>query len=158
GQAQAYVTTVQTNVAQAKATGLSVVTYPLQGGIDMVFNMKKPPFDDPRARHAVVAAFDPGYFNATVTSGQEIIADTLFTPGSPYYDESAVQHHDKAQAQTLLNQLAADGKQLGFTFLSNPTTLSAGAAQALTAVFGQLDKVSVSVKNVDLPTYSGMLA
>jgi peptide/nickel transport system substrate-binding protein len=157
GQAQGFVTSVQTNNAQARADGLKVVSYELDGGINMTFNTNKAPFSDPRARHAVVNAFDPGYFNQTVTAGQEIVADTIFNPKSPYFDESAVQRHDMAQAQKLLDELAAEGKPLAFEFLSNPTTLSKGAAQALTAVFGQLRNVTVNVKSVDLPTYGGML-
>lgn len=157
GQAQGYLTTAQTNIAQAKTAGLNITTYPLQGGIDLVFNTQKPPFDDPRARHAVVEAFDPKYFNDTVNAGQEIIADTIFTEGSPYYDAAAIQPHDNATAQQLLDQLAADGKPLSFTFLSNPTTFSAGAAEALTAVFGQLQNVTVNVKSLDLATYGSSL-
>jgi peptide/nickel transport system substrate-binding protein len=157
-QAQALGTSLLTNYAKAKKAGLKEFFYPVDGGIDIVFNVTRPPFNDVRARMAVCYALSNKFFDSAVFNGTEILANTLFGQASPFYNKTLKFPQDNTQkAQDLLNQLAADGKPLSFTFMANSTTNSVGMANEMTTLFGKLKNVTVNIANYDLVTYGTKL-
>lgn len=157
GDADVRVDILQEGTDEVKDAGGSVLSVPFQGGVTLNFNMARAPFDDIRARQAIVNAIDPEFYNEAVHNGTEKAVTTLVTDNQASYDPDLVQVHDSDRAQELFDELAADGKPLKFEFLANTTTSSQGLSQILTAILGKYDNVSVSIKNVDLVTYGGMV-
>jgi peptide/nickel transport system substrate-binding protein len=120
----------------------------VNGGTLMYFNLRKPPFNDIRARQAVEMAVDRADYAKVLLNGVVEPMDSIFRKTSPYYDPSILQPaYDPAKAQQLLDAYAADnGGPLTFTL----TTFSAGdygpAAQYIQGALMKLKNVNVSVQ------------
>jgi peptide/nickel transport system substrate-binding protein len=81
----------------------------INGGPNLYFNTSKPPFNDVRARQAFIMGIDRADYDKVVQSGLIDPIDSIFRPGSPFYDPSLVQlSYDPVKAQTLFSQVAAD--------------------------------------------------
>jgi peptide/nickel transport system substrate-binding protein len=120
----------------------------VNGGTLMYFNLRKSPFNDIRARQAVVLAVDRADYAKVVLNGIVEPMDSIFRKSSPYYDANILQPaYDPVKAQQLLDAYAAEnGGPLTFTL----TTFSAGtypsAAQYIQGALMKLKNVNVSVK------------
>src|SRR5262249_9340648 len=124
GEAQIGFMSISSDLA-AKAKGDGLVLYQSlpSGGLNMLLNERKPPFNNKDARQAVAYALNYGRLNDVVYQGANVVPTYLFSDKSPFYDATRkLPQYDKAKAQQLLDQLAAaQGKSLEFTFLHSPT-------------------------------------
>ncbi|MGA4541261.1 ABC transporter substrate-binding protein [Uniformispora flossi] len=136
------------------AAGVSVASTVLAGGYLIVFNTTRAPFDDVRARQAFAAALDSGELVKTVYGHGAAGTTGLFPADSPYADPAAVQPGpDRARAQTLLDELAAAGKPLAFSFTAVNSPVSRKIAEFVQSRLGTLKNVRMDVKGVDGPAY-----
>jgi peptide/nickel transport system substrate-binding protein len=145
-------------LARAEQQGLQVVRTPIGGGVALVLNNKKAPFDDVRARRALSYALDLDLINDAVNEGTGTVPNTLFPQGSPYFRDIPIHRHDPAQAQTLLNELAAEGKPLNFTLSIYSSPGSQRLAQSMQTQFSTLKNISMTTRVIDLAQQGQMLA
>ncbi|WP_406288409.1 ABC transporter substrate-binding protein [Embleya sp. NBC_00896] len=116
---QAHVlTTAQAKLmGDAQKAGLPVATEGKNGGFMTLFNTSRPPFDDPRARRAYALIMDPVDRAKVVTANAGKPLSTFLRPGTEFTAADAVlPANNRAEAQRLLDQLAAEGKPLSFTY------------------------------------------
>lgn len=145
GAADMEFTNEATTPDQAVKDGHTVLSTPVNGGRTLMFNHAKPPFNDPRAVLAVELGIDTNLLTV-IEGGRRPLARTLFQPGSPFYDSSLVfRSPDKAQAQTLLNQLAADNGGNPLVVNMNTPPDMQPYAESIQAQLQQLDKIKVNI-------------
>ncbi|MFJ9127778.1 ABC transporter substrate-binding protein [Streptomyces sp. NPDC102340] len=137
------------NLAKAKAAGLSTTVVPLNGGLSVTMNTRRAPFDDLRARQAIAAGLDMKALNQTAFNGTGKTADTLFDKTSPFYEDMALAQPDKAKAQKLFDELAADGKRVTFTFKTFPSSDNRVVAESVQTQLSQFKNVKVNIKVID---------
>jgi peptide/nickel transport system substrate-binding protein len=132
--------------------GYKVSATPLIGGNNWLFGVKGAPFNDIRAREAVYDAIDMNQLNQDVFQGTTTIATSLFPKGTPFYNPNITfPKPDKAEAQTLFNQLAAEGKPVKFTIIG--TTGNQSWMVELQTQLRAFKNVDVSIKALDPSTY-----
>ena len=131
--------------------GLKSLTQGLNGGTVMNLNTRIAPFDDPRAREAVVKGVDLDAVNAATYDGVGIIPKTLFTKKSPLYSDVPFTTYDEAGAQKLFDELADEGKPVKFTITAYQTSESKRSAEAMQASLSKFDNVDVDVEVLDFP-------
>ncbi|MET7335392.1 ABC transporter substrate-binding protein [Nonomuraea sp. NPDC005650] len=142
------------NLKKASQSGRQTGVVPLGGGIALVLNNSKPPFDDPRARKALSMAIDPQGINDAIYNGTAQVPATLFPEGSPFYRNIPLQQRNPAEAQKLFDQLAAAGKALSFTYTAiSPATRQLG--ETLQTQLSTFKNVKVGVEVLD-PSESGV--
>jgi peptide/nickel transport system substrate-binding protein len=150
GGADVAVDTNWKTIDKAHAAGYATDTMALNGGQYFSMNTRRAPFDDVRARKAVAAAVDQHAMNDAVYNGTGKTVDTLFTKQSPFYADIPTAKVDKAAAQKLFDELAADGKPVTFTIKSFPTPENKGAAESIQTQLSTFKNVKVKVQTVDL--------
>ncbi|MGR7002683.1 ABC transporter substrate-binding protein [Yinghuangia aomiensis] len=107
----------------AQATGLDLVPVVGPGAVMMAFNAAAAPFDDVRARKAVIAALDA---DQVAKALQAQTADSVVPDASPLASSAPRQgKQDHAKAQALFDELAAAGKPLSFTLSGSQSQLAA---------------------------------
>jgi peptide/nickel transport system substrate-binding protein len=82
-----------------------------------VFNLNRPPFNDPLARQAVSMAIDPKKYAAATNNPA---ASAIYDKTNPYYSkEGDLPAYNQSKAQQLINQWSAKngGQPLTFTFI-----------------------------------------
>ena len=157
GGADVIVDTNWETLAKAKDAGLVVDTVPFSGGLMIVMNTRRPPFDDVRARQAVAAAVDPDAMNVAVYNGKAKTVDTLFDQSSPFYSpDLKLPRQDRATAQRIFDELAAEGKPVSFTFTATATSETKGLAESVQAQLSSFRNVNVQVKVLDHTVYSSL--
>ncbi|MCZ4551391.1 ABC transporter substrate-binding protein [Gordonia rubripertincta] len=119
------------------------------GGQYLAMNTRRAPFDDPRARQAVSLALDLDALNTVVYSGAGDVPNTLFPEVSPFYSDIALRETNKEKAQSLFDELAAEGKPVNFDFTSFSSTENKMAAEGVQSQLSAFNNVEVGVKNVD---------
>lgn len=137
------------SIAKAEAAGLSSETVPTGGGQFIGLNVRSAPFDDERARRALALALDRDAINAAVYNGAGEVPETLFIEGSPFYTDTPLPTTNRAEAQKLLDELAAEGKSLSFTFLAYSTPENRAVAEAFQTQLTVLDNVEANVEIID---------
>ncbi len=142
--------------AKAAKAGLPTDVMELGGGLLMAMNTRRAPFDDVRARRAVAAALDPDTVNLAVYNGTGKPADTLFSKTSPFYSDTSLATTDKAAAQKLFDELAAEGKPVSFTFTSAPTSENRAIAENIQAQLSAFKNVHVEVKIIEVAELVGL--
>ncbi|ABW13310.1 extracellular solute-binding protein family 5 [Parafrankia sp. EAN1pec] len=150
GGADVAIDTNTVNIDKAETSDLNAVVTTLNGGNFMAFNSRRAPFDDIRARQAVSAAIDLEALNLAAYNGTAPLPDTLFDKSSPLFSDTPLHKTDKALAQKLLDELAADGKPVKFTFSSFPSSENRAIAENIQAQLSAFKNITVSVKIVDL--------
>jgi peptide/nickel transport system substrate-binding protein len=145
--------------ARAEDNGLVVTRQPLNGANMVIFNMAAPPFDDLRARQAVVAAVDLEVVNQVAYAGFGTVPDTFMVEGTPFYDASLTfPKPDPELAQRLFDELAADGKPVEFKLLTTQATDAIKVAQSFQAQLSAFENVTVELETLDITTWFTRLA
>ncbi|MGW1029448.1 ABC transporter substrate-binding protein [Streptomyces sp. NPDC002577] len=144
-------------LAKARDAGLATYVPALSGGAYLAMNTRRAPFNDVRARKAVAAALDPDAYNLAVFNGKSEPVRTLFAKSSPFHSDIQLTKTDKATAQKLFDELAAEGKRVSFTFTALPTSTIKAAGEAVQAQLSSFKNVDVKVRVVDTAAYIGLL-
>lgn len=136
-----------TQLKQAEAAGFGITEVTLSGMTDFLFNVRKAPFDDQRARQAVAYALDLDAIGQ-VARGRDAGAD-WFAPASPFFrGDVRPATNDPEKAQALFDELAAEGKPVSFRLLGvEGSQLQFEAVQSQLAAFENVD-VQLDLKNV----------
>ncbi|QII07338.1 ABC transporter substrate-binding protein [Rhodococcoides fascians A25f] len=146
---------VWTNIDKASKGGLQNSVVPLGGGIAMVLNNTKAPFDDVRARTALSHALDLEGLDNALYQGTGEIPRTLFDESSPFYKDIPLAEQDLAEAQSLLDELAAEGKPLEFSLSVFPGNSDFG--EAVQTQLSTLENITVNVQVIDLAEYGRIM-
>jgi peptide/nickel transport system substrate-binding protein len=116
---------------------LAVLTYPLLFTYGVVFNTRKPPFDDPAVRHAVSLALDRGQIVAGYIYGFGTEAFGPVVPGLPGYVPPLVTPVAVDSARALLG-----GRRIAFELL----TVGSGEAALEQMIQSQLAHAGFQVR------------
>ncbi|MFE5705186.1 MULTISPECIES: ABC transporter substrate-binding protein [Rhodococcus] len=147
---------IWSNIAKARDAGLQNAVVPLGGGTDLALNTTKAPFDDVRARKAFALALDLDGINNAVFEGTAELPRTLFDESSPFYKDIPLAEQDRAEAQRLLDELAAEGKPLEFTISLYPSNRALG--EAIQTQLSTLNNIKVNVRTIDLAQLGQIMA
>ncbi|ALJ21943.1 ABC transporter substrate-binding protein [Microbacterium sp. No. 7] len=142
---------------EAEAAGFVEHLYTFNGGVGIMFNTSKPPFDDPRARQAIAYALDRDAISDAATGGYPSAPRTLFTEDSPLFSDIPLATHDPERAQELFDELAAEGKPLEFGFAMTPGPSVQGVFDAMQPQLAQYDNVTITADQRDA-SEAGVLA
>ena len=137
------------NIHKAEKAGLTGQVVATSGGQIVGMNFRRAPFNDIRAREAVALAVDRDALNTVVYNSEAEVPATLLAKESPFFSDVQIRSADKARAQELFDELAAEGKPVSFTFLSYPTTESKAVAEGVQTQLSAFDNVDVEVEVVD---------
>ncbi|PXW24544.1 UNVERIFIED_CONTAM: peptide/nickel transport system substrate-binding protein [Williamsia faeni] len=137
------------NVVKAEGAGFQSEIVPTGGGTFMGMNQRRAPFNDVRARRAVQLAVNTDDLNTIVYNGENMVPQSLFAEGSPFYTDIKLQERNEEEAQRLFNELAAEGKPVSFTFVTYPTTENKTLAEGLQAQLAAYDNVEVKIEALD---------
>lgn len=153
GQAQAAVPGSDLSfIARAEGSGLRVAKAPAGGGPMLIFNTARPPFDDPRARKAVALALDTKELAQVVDPGSSP-PDSLYGTSSPFHPATSLMpKQDTAQAQRLLDELAAEGKPLKFTVSMPASGFFRRTSEYLQSRLSTLKNVQAEIEVLDNAT------
>jgi peptide/nickel transport system substrate-binding protein len=142
---------VSSNVAKAGSAGLQTRTLNFGGGIGLVLNTRRPPFNDVRARQAVSDALNLDTINTAAFNGDSTVPTTLFDKSSPFYQDIPLQKNDPAQAQKLFDTLAAEGKPVSFSVSLFPGSGALG--NSIQTQLSTFKNVTVKITTIDLAQY-----
>ncbi|MDI2129288.1 ABC transporter substrate-binding protein [Yinghuangia seranimata] len=152
GTADLFVSSDQNLLNQA-AKELHVNEFKTDGGQMVQFNLAKPPFNDPRARRAIALALDPADIPKTLNNGY-IPAKGFFNQSGPFADPAVTQPaQNKAEAQSLFDQLAAEGKKVDFKYLVPQNPSSVAVAEWMQSQLKSFNNVSMSIDSVEIGQY-----
>ncbi|WP_436774644.1 ABC transporter substrate-binding protein [Yinghuangia sp. YIM S09857] len=159
GGADLLLASSQAQAGAARDAGLGVAEAVLAGGFLVVFNTARAPFDDVRARQAFAAALDSSDLVRTVYGRDTPGAAGLFPADTPFAAADARQPgQDLARAQSLLDELAAAGKPLKFTFTTLNSPASRKTAEYVQSRLLTLKNAQMEIRAVDGPGYqSGVI-
>lgn len=135
----------------ARSDGLEVASAEAGGGVMLMLNTKRPPFDDVRARRAVRLALDVDDMASVIDPGASAPSG-LYGPSSPYRTGAARPAHDPAGAQRLFDELAAEGKPVEFTASVATSGFFVRTAEYLQSRLGRYDGVRVEIETLDNAT------
>jgi ABC-type transport system substrate-binding protein len=124
----------------------------------IVFNVNKPPFDDPKVRQAFSLAINRQQMVDVVTKKMDTVANSILPPGMPGYVQPPAPVFDAAQAKQVLSQSKYANNMPDITW----TTAGAGGAapsdiQAMTAMIKDGLGIDVSIQQSDWATFIGQL-
>jgi len=132
-----------------KLTKSGVAGYPaaLNGGTNIYFNTRKAPFNDVRARQAIVMAIDRVDYAKIVNNGLLQPINSVFRPDSPFFDQGIQElPYDPTKAQQLFDQLAADtGGPLTFTLFTFNASSYVSSAEYMQAVLNKFRNVKMTI-------------
>lgn len=153
GGADVVIDTSWATLAKAEDAGFPTDVVPLSGGQYLTLNTQRAPFNDIRARQALSAALDMKAMDLAIYNGKGKTVDTLFADSSPFYSpDLKLSNPDKANAQRLFDELAAEGKPVSFTFKSFSTPENKAAAESVQAQLSTFRNVTAKVEVVDIST------
>ena len=145
------------NLNDADKAGFATDLVQTGGGQYLAMNFRRAPFDDARARRAVSLALDLDMLNTVVYNGTGDVPTTLFPEVSPFYSNIALTRNDKEEAQSLFDELAAEGKPVSFAFTSYSSAENKMTAEGVQAQLSAFDNVDVEVKSVDSTAISSVV-
>jgi peptide/nickel transport system substrate-binding protein len=134
--------------ATAADAGYQVFTTTIGGGQGFVLNNARAPFNDVRARKAVQLGLDLDLLNELSQGGKANLARSFAAPGTPFYDGDTFPPTNKAEAQKLFDEVAADtGAPVRFTILTVPRTRP--TAEGIQTLLSEYKNVEVSVQTMN---------
>ena len=142
----------------AEEQGLQTMSPNLGGAITLNMNTRTAPFDDIRARQAVLMGVDRDAVNAAAYNGDATVPETLFPEGSEYNGDATLPSYDQEAAQELFDELADEGKPVEFTITAVGTTESRRVTEAVQAQLNQYDGVQVEIEVVDVPAFTAVVS
>lgn len=145
------------SLERARQSGLVTTTQAQSGGIFLAMNSRRPPFDDVRARKAVAVALDPQTINDSVFDGAAELVSQILSPESPLHTDVPVPRPDRAEAQRLFDQLAAEGRRVAFTVTTSGTTENRKTVEALQTMLSTFRNVEVRVTTVEFAEIAGLV-
>ncbi|MBI5300958.1 MAG: peptide ABC transporter substrate-binding protein [Chloroflexi bacterium] len=125
----------------------------------LVFNVRKPPFDDPKVRQAFALAIDRQKLVDVVYRKMASPASTILPPGMPGYTEpKGATAFDPAKAKQLLSESKYAGKlpEIVWTTSGGGGSTPQGV-QAMTAMLKENLGISVSIEQTDWATFINQL-
>ncbi|MGR6999752.1 ABC transporter substrate-binding protein [Yinghuangia aomiensis] len=127
------------------------------GGAMVLFNTTTGPFADPRARRAVALALSGSEINDKFYKGAGTPAKGIFSSSSPLANNQiAAPENDAAQAAQLFDEVTGNGaKPLAFTYVTPAAPTTVAVAKYMQAKLAAYRGVSMSIREVDVPTYIG---
>ncbi len=125
----------------------------------IVFNTKKPPFDDPKVRQAFALAIDRKTIADVVFKKMAKPASTILPPGMPGFNSNLPPAtYDPAQAKQLLAQSKYAGKLPDITWTTSGA--GGGTASDIQAMAGMLKDnlgINISIQQTDWATFLGQI-
>ncbi|MGW0663028.1 ABC transporter substrate-binding protein [Streptodolium elevatio] len=140
---------------QAADKKLKADTMQVDGGQFFLFNLKRAPFDDPRARRAIALAIDAEDLTKSLFNGQVQPGRGVFRENSTLIDPTVPQQpgYDKAEAQRLFDQLAAEGKPVNFTFLTQQHATARKTAEYMQSRINQYNNAHMEIEALEVGAY-----
>ncbi len=112
----------------------------------IMLNMKKPPFNDLRARQALAYATDLPRFNTVVANSLPELATGPFFPGSSYYSATGYPAYDPTRAAALVKEYErAHGVSLEFSYGATAANTTEAEIAQLFQSFWQAVGMKVSL-------------
>lgn len=104
----------------------------------VMMNTSKAPFDDVRVREAVALCTDPSQVQTVWEAPLERVADSQFTPDSPWYDpESGYPEPDVQAGSDLIAEVEAEKGPVTFTLGTTPVPTNTAATELLAQQYSQ---------------------
>jgi ABC-type transport system substrate-binding protein len=107
----------------------------------IMMNCGKAPFNNKNLRLACAYGIDPAQFVSVVDSGESVVIDGIFEPGSPYYAKQSYPKFNKTTAKSYVAKLTSGEKTFTLTYVSG----SPAVLRAATLVQSQLGAVGLHV-------------
>jgi peptide/nickel transport system substrate-binding protein len=125
--------------SEAEAGKLQFVTDQTEAEENFVLmNTSKAPFDDVRVRQAVALCMDPAQIQLVWEAPEDRVADSQFTPTSPWYDpNNGYPKTDVAAGTDLVTQIEAEKGPIKFTLGTTPVPTNTAATQLIAQQLGQ---------------------
>jgi ABC-type transport system substrate-binding protein len=144
--AQAYQRRAGYNIVETSYSG---------GGITLLLNTAKAPFNDPLVRQAFNLAINRSQLLQSCCGGNKAFAltTTLDKPGTPFYDPKlTIPKYNQAAGQKLIDQVVAQtGKPIQISLSTFNTAYIVNEMQVVQAQLNQLQNVQVSL-DIESPT------
>jgi peptide/nickel transport system substrate-binding protein len=138
---------------RARKQGLAVTDAVSGGGPMLTFNTRSGSFSDVRARKAVAYALDTGDMVKVIDSGSAA-PKGLLAENSPYFAAAPAPGGDRARAQGLLDEIAADGAPLKFTLTVPASGFFRKSAEYVQSRLSGLRNITVKVDVADNATFT----
>ncbi|WP_345678263.1 ABC transporter substrate-binding protein [Yinghuangia aomiensis] len=125
------------------------------GGPAIIFNLNRPPFDDPKARQAIAYALDQREIDTRLYRGEGVPAKGIFTSSSPLGSSQLTEPAgDPTQAARLFAELTGNGtRKFSFTYIGLENPQTAAFAQFMQEKLNRYPGVAMTVQLLDIPTY-----
>ncbi len=150
GEVDLVVGTDASTAHEAEESGLLVERAAINGVNYVMFNQSTAPFDDPRAREAVVLAVDPELINQAMSQGRGEVPEGLFASSSPFHEEDLTfPDHDAERAQELFDELAAEGRPVTMNLLATPAADSQAIVGSIQTQLRAFDNVEIETETLD---------
>jgi peptide/nickel transport system substrate-binding protein len=151
GDGDAVFTPVPASAEQASERG-EYHSVAISGGTGHVFNVTRPPFDDPRMRQVFALGIDREALVDIMDGAGAVWTESFVPTESPFYSEGAdLPDYDPEAAQELLDAYVAEHGPVSITLVGGladrPSTMSQFAQTSL----NQLEGIEVEVDLVDQP-------
>jgi peptide/nickel transport system substrate-binding protein len=131
------------------AAGVKATTFPSTQIDYIAFNQKRAPFDDVHIRQAISLAIDRKAMLKAVLFGNGKVANSLLSPGTPFYDEDAGGATLDVKAAKA--ELAASSKPDGFTttlLIASGNPNQASVAQIMQSELKDIG-ITLKIKQLD---------
>jgi peptide/nickel transport system substrate-binding protein len=117
----------------------------------VLLNLESVPLDDIRIRQALAYATDTETYNEVINGGASVVANSPFTPNSPWRVETDYPSYDPVRAQELVDEYLADPatpSEVRFRLTTTPTPESRRAVELLQQQWAQVG-INVDINTVD---------